>query len=245
MRGLNGRVAIVTGGARGLGKAAAERLAEEGVKVGILDVREDEAQEVAQAVGGAAFKCDTTDEAQLAAAVEGVHAQLGGPDILVNNAGLIAPRKEWTSWTKQEVARFAEVNYIGYFLAIKAAHPYLKASGRGRIINVASRTFFMGNPGQTPYVSAKGAVIGLSWNMAKELGGDNITVNAVMPGQVATPGTLEYNDEAMFERTMQNQAIKARVYPEHLASLIAFLASDDAAMISGQSIVVDGGFLLH
>ena len=127
MRGLNGRVAIVTGGARGLGKAAAERLAEEGVKVGILDVREDEAQEVAQAVGGAAFKCDTTDEAQLAAAVEGVHAQLGGPDILVNNAGLIAPRKEWTSWTKQEVARFAEVNYIGYFLAIKAAHPYLKA----------------------------------------------------------------------------------------------------------------------
>ena len=245
MRGLNGRVAIVTGGARGLGKAAAERLAEEGVKVGILDLREDEAQEVAQAVGGAAFKCDTTDEAQLAAAVEGVHAQLGGPDILVNNAGLIAPRKEWTSWTKQELARFAEVNYIGYFLAIKAAHPYLKASGRGRIINVASRTFFMGNPGQTPYVSAKGAVIGLSWNMAKELGGDNITVNAVMPGQVATPGTLEYNDEAMFERTMQNQAIKARVYPEHLASLIAFLASDDAAMISGQSIVVDGGFLLH
>ena len=245
MRGLNGRVAIVTGGARGLGKAAVERLAEEGVKVGILDLREDEAQEVAQAVGGAAFKCDTTDEAQLAAAVEGVHAQLGGPDILVNNAGLIAPRKEWTSWTKQELERFAEVNYIGYFLAIKAAHPYLKASGRGRIINVASRTFFMGNPGQTPYVSAKGAVIGLSWNMAKELGGDNITVNAVMPGQVATPGTLEYNDEAMFERTMQNQAIKARVYPEHLASLIAFLASDDASMISGQSIVVDGGFLLH
>ena len=245
MRGLNGRVAIVTGGARGLGKAAVERLAEEGVKVGILDLREDEAQAVAQAVGGAAFKCDTTDEAQLAAAVEGVHAQLGGPDILVNNAGLIAPRKEWTSWTKQELERFAEVNYIGYFLAIKAAHPYLKASGRGRIINVASRTFFMGNPGQTPYVSAKGAVIGLSWNMAKELGGDSITVNAVMPGQVATPGTLEYNDEAMFERTMQNQAIKARVYPEHLASLIAFLASDDASMISGQSIVVDGGFLLH
>ncbi|MCY4581544.1 MAG: SDR family NAD(P)-dependent oxidoreductase, partial [Chloroflexi bacterium] len=181
----------------------------------------------------------------LAAAMEGVNAQLGGVDILVNNAGLIAPRKEWATWTKEEVERFAEVNYIGYFLTIKAAYPYLKASGRGRIINVASRTFFMGNPGQTPYVSAKGAVIGLSWNMAKELGGDNITVNAVMPGQVATPGTLEYNDEEMFNRTMLNQAIKARVYPEHLAALIAFLASDDAAMISGQSIVVDGGGLLH
>lgn len=245
MRGLEGRVAVVTGGARGLGKAAVERLAEEGMKVGVLDLLEDEAQEVAQSVGGAAFRCDTTDEALLAAAFEGVNARFGGVDVLVNNAGLIAPRKDWTDWTKEEVERFAQVNYIGYFLAIKAAHPYLKASGRGRVVNVASRTFFMGNPGQTPYVSAKGAVIGLSWNMAKELGGDGITVNAVMPGQVATPGTLEYNDEAMFERTMQNQAIKRRVHPEHLAALIAFLASDDAAMISGQSIVVDGGGLLH
>ena len=245
MRGLEGRVAVVTGGARGLGKAAVERLAEEGMKVGVLDLLEDEAQEVAQAVGGAAFRCDTTDEALLAAAFEGVNARFGGVDVLVNNAGLIAPRKDWTDWTKEEVERFAQVNYIGYFLAIKAAHPYLKASGRGRVVNVASRTFFMGNPGQTPYVSAKGAVIGLSWNMAKELGGDGIAVNAVMPGQVATPGTLEYNDEAMFERTMQNQAIKRRVRPEHLAALIAFLASDDAAMISGQSIVVDGGGLLH
>ena len=245
MRGLEGRVAVVTGGARGLGKAAVERLAEEGMKVGVLDLLEDEAQDVAQAVGGAAFRCDTTDEALLAAAFEGVNARFGGVDVLVNNAGLIAPRKDWTDWTKEEVERFAQVNYIGYFLAIKAAHPYLKASGRGRVVNVASRTFFMGNPGQTPYVSAKGAVIGLSWNMAKELGGDGVTVNAVMPGQVATPGTLEYNDEAMFERTMQNQAIKRRVRPEHLAALIAFLASDDAAMISGQSIVVDGGGLLH
>lgn len=245
MRGLEGRIAVVTGGARGLGKAAVERLAEEGMKVGVLDLLEDEAQEVAQAVGGAAFRCDTTDEALLAAAFDGVNARFGGVDVLVNNAGLIAPRKDWTDWTKEEVERFAQVNYIGYFLAIKAAHPYLKASGRGRVVNVASRTFFMGNPGQTPYVSAKGAVIGLSWNMAKELGGDGITVNAVMPGQVATPGTLEYNDEAMFERTMQNQAIKRRVHPEHLAALIAFLASDDAAMISGQSIVVDGGGLLH
>lgn len=245
MRGLEGRVAVVTGGARGLGKAAVERLAEEGMKVGVLDLLEGEAQEVARAVGGAAFRCDTTDEALLAAAFEGVNDRFGGVDVLVNNAGLIAPRKDWTDWTKKEVERFAQVNYIGYFLAIKAAHPYLKASGRGRVVNVASRTFFMGNPGQTPYVSAKGAVIGLSWNMAKELGGDGVTVNAVMPGQVATPGTLEYNDEAMFERTMQNQAIKRRVHPEHLAALIAFLASDDAAMISGQSIVVDGGGLLH
>ena len=251
MRGLNGRVAAVTGGARGMGKAAVERLAEEGVKVAILDILEDEAKQVAEAVsksGGtaAAWKADTTDEAQLAAAFQGIEQQWGGLDILVNNAGLIAPRKDWQSWTKEEVERFADVNYIGYFLTIKAAYPLLKkAARRGRVINVASRTFFMGNPGQTPYVSAKGAVIGLSWNMAKELGGDGITVNAVMPGQVATPGTRQYNEEEMFNRTMQSQAIKERVEPQHMADLIAFLASDDAKMISGQSIVCDGGGLLH
>lgn len=245
MRGLDGRVAVVTGGARGLGRAAVERLAEEGVKVAILDLREDEAKEVASKVGGSAFYADTTNEETLAKAFQGVKDTYGGLDILVNNAGIIAPRKDWQEWTKADLQRFAEINYVGYFLAIKAAHPMLKASEHARVINVASRTFFMGNPGQTPYVSAKGAVVGLTWNMCKELGGDGITVNSVMPGQVATEGTLEYNDEAMFDRTMQNQAIKQRVYPEHLAALIAFLASDDAQMISGQSIVCDGGGLLH
>ena len=245
MRGLTGRTAAVTGGARGLGRAAATRLAEEGVNVAILDLRGDEAAAVAESLGGAAFTCDTTDESTLAAAFAGVEERYGGLDILVNNAGIIAPRKDWTDWTKADLERFAEINYVGYFLTIKAAHAMLKRGGNGRIINVASRTFFMGNPGQTPYVAAKGAVIGLTWNMCKELGQDGITVNAVMPGQVATEGTREYNTDEVFDRTMQNQSIKRRVEPEDLAGLIAFLASDDASLISGQSIVCDGGFLLH
>ena len=228
MRGLNGRIAVVTGGARGLGRATAERLAEEGVKVAILDIQEEEANALAKEIGGAAFTCDTTDEQQLAAAFKGVEGQFGGLDILVNNAGLIAPRKEWTTWTKEDLSRYAEVNYIGYFLTIKAAYPLLKKSEHGRVINVASRTFFMGNPGQTPYVAAKGAVVGLTWNMTRELGPDGITVNSVMPGQVETPGTLAYNAPEVFERTMQNQSIKKRVNPEHMAALVAFLASDDA-----------------
>jgi NAD(P)-dependent dehydrogenase (short-subunit alcohol dehydrogenase family) len=245
MRGLEGRIAVVTGGARGLGNAAVTRLAEEGVKIAILDLLEDEAAALAKKVGGVSFRCDTTDEAQLAAAMKGVQDAFGGLDILVNNAGIIAPRKDWQDWQKADLERFAEINYIGYFLAIKAAYPMLKVSEHARVINIASRTFFMGNVGQTPYVSAKGAVIGLSWNMCKELGGDGITVNAVMPGQVATEGTRAYNPEEMFERTMQNQAIKQRVEPHHLAGLVAFLASDDASLISGQSIVCDGGALLH
>ncbi|MDE2899634.1 MAG: SDR family oxidoreductase, partial [Chloroflexota bacterium] len=86
---------------------------------------------------------------------------------------------------------------------------------------------------------------GLTWTLCKEAGADGITVNAVMPGQVATPGTMAHSDEETFNRTMQNQAIKQRVYPEHLAALIAFMASDDAAMISGQSIICDGGGLMR
>ena len=159
MRGLNGRSAVITGGARGLGKAAAERLASEGVSVAIVDLRLDEASEVAKSLGGYAFEADTTNEEQLARAINDSANALNGIDILINNAGLIAPRRDWQSWTKEDLEKFAEVNYIGYFLAIKAAYPFLKASGNGRIINVASRTFFMGNPGQTPYVSAKGAVV--------------------------------------------------------------------------------------
>ena len=110
MQGLEGRIAVVTGGARGLGRAAVERLAAEGVKVAILDIQEDEAKAVAEAVGGIAFDCDTTNETQLAAAFKGVEERFGGLDILINNAGLIAPRQEWTTWTKEDLARYAEVN---------------------------------------------------------------------------------------------------------------------------------------
>ena len=110
---------------------------------------------------------------------------------------------------------------------------------------MASRTTFAGAPGQFPYTASKGAIQGFTWTLAKEAGVDDISVNAVMPGQVATPGTMPHSDEEAFNRTMQNQAIKKRVYPEHMAALIAFIASDDAAMISGQSIVCDGGGLLR
>ena len=136
--------------------------------------------------------------------------------------------------------RFAQVNYIGYFLISKAIYPLLKKSQCGRIINVASRTYFLANPGQMAYVAAKGAVMGMTRVLAKELGDDNITVNAVAPGMIATPGTLEHSQEEAFNRVMNNQAIKKRGTPAHLAGLIAFLASDDAEMITGQMILCDG-----
>ena len=248
MRGLVGRVAVVTGAAGGMGAAAAIRLGEEKVKVAVLDIKDcSETVNAITADGGEAqaWNCDTTNEAQLAETMKAVADKFGGINILVNNAGLLSPRIPFMEWETAEIERFMDVNYMGYVKTTRAAFNYIKEGGNGRIINVASRTTFAGAPGQFPYTASKGAIQGFTWTLAKELGVDDITVNAVMPGQVATPGTTPHSDEEAFNRTMQGQAIKKRIYPEHMAALVAFVASDDAAMISGQSIVCDGGGLLR
>ena len=245
---LAGRVAVVTGAAVGLGKAAAIRLAQEGAAVEILDLKDGSAAvEEIQAAGGraASIVCDCTDEEQIAAAVKQIEERHGRADILVNNAGILTGRKPWYTLTKEEVNRYVQVNYIGYFLVTKAMYPLIKKSRTPRIIMVASRTYFLANPGQMSYVASKGAVMGMTRVLAKELGEEGIPVNAVMPGMVATPGTMEHSEEEAFNRVMNNQAIKKRVLPEHLAGLIAFLASDDAELITGQMIICDGGGYLH
>jgi len=245
---LAGRVAVVTGAAAGLGKAAAIRLAREGAAVEILDLKDGSAaaEEIRAADGQAeSILCDCTDEEQIAAAAKQIEERHGRVDILVNNAGILTGRKPWYSLTKEEVNRYVQVNYIGYFLVTKAMYPLIRKSKTPRIVMVASRTYFLANPGQMAYVASKGAVMGMTRVLAKELGEEGIPVNAVMPGMVATPGTMEHSQEDAFNRVMNNQAIKKRVMPEHLAGLIAFLASDDAELITGQMIICDGGGYLH
>jgi NAD(P)-dependent dehydrogenase (short-subunit alcohol dehydrogenase family) len=248
MSRLKDRVAVISGAATGIGKAAAVRLAAEGAKVEILDIK-DASDTVAEirAAGGTAdsSRCDVTDEAQIADAVKGIEARHHQVDILVNNAGILSGRTPWHELSYDEINRFVQINYIGYFLVSKALYPLLKKSQYGRIINVASRTYFLANPGQMAYVAAKGAVMGFTRVLAKEVGDDNITVNAVAPGMIATEGTMAHSNEEAFNRVMNNQAIKKRGKPEHLAALIAFLASDDAEMITGQMILCDGGGYLH
>ena len=241
-------MAVVTGAAAGLGRAAAIRLAREGAAVEILDLKD--ASAVAgeiQSAGGRAqsMLCDCTDEEQIARAAQEIEGRHGRVDILVNNAGILTGRKPWHTLTKEEVDRYIQVNYIGYFLVTKAMYPLIKRSAAPRVIMVASRTYFLANPGQMSYVASKGAVLGMTRVLAREMGDEGITVNAVMPGMVATPGTEEHSQEEAFHRVMNNQAIKRRVTPEHLAGLIAFLASDDAELITGQTILCDGGGYLH
>ncbi|MGE4338184.1 MAG: SDR family NAD(P)-dependent oxidoreductase [Pigmentiphaga sp.] len=242
---LSGRVAVVTGGASGMGEGIARRLAQEGAKVEILDRQPADAVLAAiRADGGQAdaVLADTTDEATLAAAVTTVgDRHQGRIDILVNNAGILSERKPWHELARAEVERFLQVNFMGYFLTAQAFYPLLRQSQAGRVINVASRTYFLANPGQLAYVASKGAVMGMTRVLAKELGPENITVNAVAPGMIATPGTQAYSDEAAFDRVMQNQAIRKRGEPRHLAGLVAYLASDDAELVTGQMWLCDGG----
>ena len=248
MRGLRGRKALVTGGARGLGAAAVARLSEEGVDVAVLDRDEaDAAVERARGHGVRAesFRADVRDEASVGAAVATIAERFGGIDVLVNNAGVLAPRIPFEQLSRDEFARYLDVNVLGTFVVTKAAAPHLRASRAGRIVNVASRTFFMGNPEQSGYVASKGGIIGFTRSLARELGPAGITVNAVMPGMVPTEGTRENNAESVFVDVAKRQAIVRIVEPADLAALIAFLASDDAAMITGQAIVCDGGGYLH
>jgi 3-oxoacyl-[acyl-carrier protein] reductase len=248
MSRLKDRVAVISGAATGIGRAAAMRLAEEGAKIEILDIKDASAVvDEIRAAGGEADAqiCDTTSPEQIAAAVAAIEKRHGRVDILVNNAGILSGRKPWHELTYEEMNRYVQINYLGYFNVSKAIYPLLKKSAHGRVINVASRTYFLANPGQMAYVASKGAVMGMTRVLARELGDEGITVNAVAPGMVATPGTQAHSQEEAFNRVMMNQAIKKRVTPEHFAGLIAFLASDDAELITGQLILCDGGGYLH
>lgn len=245
---LAGVVAIVTGAAGGLGRATAQRLAADGATVATLDLAKDPPGSCEDDVPGsvAPWTCDVTDRVAVNRTIDEVADRFGGVDVLVNNAGLLSGRAGLLDATPEELHRFYDVNAVGPLLMVQACFPHLRDSThRGRIVNVASRTFFTGAPGQIGYLASKGALLGMTRVMARELGEHRICVNAVMPAQVAPPGTRAHSGDEVFARTMSQQAIREFVTPEDFAGLVAFLASADAARITGQSLVCDGGGLLH
>jgi len=244
------KVAVVTGAAQGIGAATARRLAGEGAAVAVVDLSEERSQAVADELvkaGGRAIGigCDVTDAAAVEAMVARVVEELGGLHILVNNAGITRdnllfkmPPDEWTS--------VLTTNLTSMYLCCRAAQQHMVAAKYGRIVNLSSVSA-LGNRGQVNYAAAKAGVQGLTSTLAIELGQFNITVNAVGPGYVATAMTAATARRVGAEPEQHQQFVAQSIplrrvaQPEEVASVIAFLASDDASYVSGQTLYVNGG----
>lgn len=247
---LEGRVAIVTGAGGGLGGGICSALASAGAPVAAVDVARGKAERVAESVSrsGArciAFEADVSDRSSVQKMASQVANELGGVDILVNNAA-IYPLRPWTEIEEEEWDRVLSVNLKGYFLCARAAYPHIRERGRGRIINVASITFFLGFANLLDYVSSKGGVVGFTRTLAREVGPEGITVNAISPGAFPTDAEKIHPDQEGYNRwVLDQQCIKRRGIPEDIGNLVAFLASDAASFITGQTIEVDGGWAMH
>jgi len=254
MARLEGRVAIVTGAAQGIGWHYARAMAEEGAKVVIADVLDcgPGADRIAAAVQGATVVphcCDVSDQDQAAGLVKATMDRFGKLDVLVNNAAVFASLapKRIEEIDVEEWDRVMAVNLRGVFLCARAAVPVMRAQGGGKIINVASDTPLKGVPMMLHYVSSKGGVIGLTRALARELGPDNIAVNALCPGLTLSEGvaaTLDSRTDNL-ARVRGARALKRDQMPEDLVGAMLFLASSDSDFVTGQSIVVNGGDSLH
>ena len=241
---LGGKVALVTGAGRGLGRAIAETLAGSKAAIACLDVNAETLAETVAAIraaGGSAepFDCDVTDGQQVNDAVGDVVEKMGGLEILVNNAGItrdtLCMRMKDDQWDA-----VIAVNLRGTFLFTRAAAKRMIRARHGRIINIASVSGLMGNPGQANYSASKAGVIGLTRTVARELAGRNITVNAVAPGFIATEMAAALGEEIL-EEVKKRTPLGRLGAPQDVADAVLFLASEAAAFITGHVLTVDGG----
>jgi NAD(P)-dependent dehydrogenase (short-subunit alcohol dehydrogenase family) len=249
---LTGKVAIVTGGAKGIGFAVAADLCKRGASIVVADL--DGAMAAAERLRGnglhaVGLKVDVASEADTATLAAMATAEFGGVDILVNNAAIFSTlkRRPFEEIEAAEWRRVMEVNTLGIFLACRAVLPALKARGGGRIVNISSGVAFKGNPGMAHYVASKGAVVSLTRALATELGRYKILVNSVAPGLTLSDGVLENPEllEGAREFSVRTRALAREMTPADLVGAVAFLAGPDSAFITGQTIVVDGGAYYH
>ncbi|HHY61721.1 MAG: 3-oxoacyl-ACP reductase FabG [Bacillota bacterium] len=244
---LDGKVAIITGSGRGLGKEAAFLFAEEGAKVVVCDINRQSAEEVALAIvdaGGEAMATmvDVTDSESVQRMVDAAMERFGTIDVLVNNAGITADA-QLVKMTEDQWDRVIAVNLKGVYLCTKAVAPIMIAKGSGRIINTSSVVGIYGNFGQSNYVATKAGVIGMTKVWAKELGRKGITVNAVAPGFTMTE-MMSTVPEKVLTGIRDRTPLGRLGEPRDIAYAYLYLASNEASFVNGATIQVDGGLTL-
>ena len=245
---LDGKVAIVTGGAQGIGRAIAEGLARDGARIVIADVQG--AEEAAAAFeGGVGLRVDVSSEKDTSRMAEETLARCGRVDVLINNAGLYASlaMRPFEQIPLEEWRRVMDVNVASMFLTCKAVVPAMREGGGGRIINISSGTPFRGVPFLLHYVTSKGAIVAFTRALAKELGKDGVLVNCVAPGFTMSEGVKQHpevveqlRDASIAARTLQRDQV-----PEDVVGAVVYLAGPDSSFVTGQTIVIDGGQYFH
>ena len=243
MSNLNGKVALITGAARGQGAAEARLFAQRGAKVMLCDILDDEGQAVAAEIGANAayLRLDVTSEASWQAAVKATVSKFGKLNVLVNNAGIVKVTA-LADCPLEEYMQVIQVNQIGVFLGMKTVAPAMKQAGSGSIVNISSIDGLIGMTGGTAYCASKFAVRGMTKVAALELGKDGIRVNSIHPGGILTPMITGAGLDAQTAGEVFGRVPLQRIgQPEEIATLAAYLASDDASYSTGSEFIADGG----
>jgi NAD(P)-dependent dehydrogenase (short-subunit alcohol dehydrogenase family) len=245
---LEGKVAIVTGAAQGIGKAIAEGLAREGARIVVADLKG--AREAAAAYpGGVGLTVDVADEDAVQRMADETVAQCGRIDILVNNAGLYAsiPMRSFLEIPLAEWRQVMDVNVASMFLTCRACVPVMQRTGGGRIVNISSGVPFRGVPFLLHYVTSKGAIVAFTRALAKELGKSDVLVNCVAPGFTMSQGVQEHPEviQALQQASVSARTLQRDQEPEDVVGAVVYLSGPSSSFVTGQTIVIDGGQYFH